>query len=123
MNLPPANTCSTRKRATGKNAKPSRDENTKDLFENGEWARNDITTERVGSSVEPAPAAGNASSVIDLAADTDNESSKLVDDDGQGLFETSGDEELLARLDGPAAGRRTRAVQRQQRGQQPQRRR
>ena len=51
MFLPPANTCSTRKRATGKNAKPSRDENTKDLFENGEWARNDITTERVGSSV------------------------------------------------------------------------
>ena len=74
-------------------------------------------------AAEPAPAAGKASTVIDLVADTDNESSKLVDDDGQGQPETSGDEELLARLDGPEAERRTRAVQRQQRGQQPQRRR
>ena len=40
-----------RKRQTGKNAKSAKDENTKELFENGEWARNDVTTERVGSSV------------------------------------------------------------------------
>jgi hypothetical protein len=40
-----------RKRSTGKNAKAVKDENTKELFENGEWARNDITMERVGSSV------------------------------------------------------------------------
>jgi uncharacterized protein involved in tellurium resistance len=40
-----------RKRSTGKNAKSIKDDNTKELFENGEWARNEITTERVGSSV------------------------------------------------------------------------
>lgn len=28
-----------------------RDDNTKELFENGEWARNDVTMERVGKSV------------------------------------------------------------------------
>jgi len=44
-------TTMSRKRSTGKNAKAVKDENTKELFENGEWARNDITMERVGSSV------------------------------------------------------------------------
>jgi len=34
-----------------KNAKTVRDENAKELFENGEWARNDVTMERVGQSV------------------------------------------------------------------------
>jgi hypothetical protein len=29
-----------------------RDDNAKELFENGEWARNDITMERVGQSVK-----------------------------------------------------------------------
>jgi len=28
-----------------------KDDNTKELFENGEWARNDVTMERVGQSV------------------------------------------------------------------------
>lgn len=41
-----------RKKSTGKNAKAVKDENTKDLFENGEWARNDVTMERVGKSVQ-----------------------------------------------------------------------
>lgn len=35
-----------------KNAKTVRDDNAKELFENGEWARNDITMERVGQSVQ-----------------------------------------------------------------------
>lgn len=47
----PADCARSRKRSSGKNTKPGRDENAKELFENGEWARNDITTERVGSSV------------------------------------------------------------------------
>ncbi len=40
-----------RKKPTGKNAKAVKDDNTKELFENGEWARNDVTMERVGKSV------------------------------------------------------------------------
>lgn len=40
-----------RKKPTGKNAKAIKDDNTKELFENGEWARNDVTMERVGKSV------------------------------------------------------------------------
>lgn len=40
-----------RKKPSGKNAKAVKDDNTKDLFENGDWARNDITMERVGRSV------------------------------------------------------------------------
>ncbi len=50
---PPLDTADSRgrKRPTGKNTKSAKDENTKELFENGEWARNDITMERVGSSV------------------------------------------------------------------------
>jgi hypothetical protein len=35
-----------------KNAKAVRDDSTKELFENGEWARNDVTMERVGQSVQ-----------------------------------------------------------------------
>jgi hypothetical protein len=35
-----------------KNAKAVRDDNAKDLFEDGDWARNDVTTERVGRSVK-----------------------------------------------------------------------
>lgn len=34
-----------------KNAKTVKDESAKELFENGEWARNDVTMERVGQSV------------------------------------------------------------------------
>lgn len=41
-----------RKKPTNKNAKTVRDENAKELFENGEWARNDVTMERVGQSVQ-----------------------------------------------------------------------
>ncbi len=40
-----------RRKKPAKNAKTVRDENAKELFENGEWARNDITMERVGQSV------------------------------------------------------------------------
>lgn len=35
-----------------KNAKTVKDENAKELFESGEWARNDVTMERVGQSVK-----------------------------------------------------------------------
>ncbi len=41
-----------RKKPTGKNAKAVRDDNAKELFESGEWARNDVTMERVGQSVK-----------------------------------------------------------------------
>lgn len=40
-----------RKKTTGKSAKTQRDDNVKELFENGEWARDDTTMERVGKSV------------------------------------------------------------------------
>ena len=40
-----------RKKSTGKNAKAPRDDTTKELFENGEWARDDVSMERVGKSV------------------------------------------------------------------------
>ena len=73
------------------------------------------------------PGKAFTSPIIDLAADSDDESSKSVElaRDGQGRPEASepGDEELLARLDGPAAGKRARAVQTQQTGRQPQTRR
>jgi hypothetical protein len=75
------------------------------------------------ASAEPRKRKGPT--VIDLAAVSDNESSKSVElaGDRKDLSEASGDEELRDRLDGPAAGRRTQAVQRQQKGQQLQRRR
>ena len=41
-----------RRKKPAKNAKNVRDENAKELFENGEWARNDVTMERVGQSVQ-----------------------------------------------------------------------
>ena len=40
-----------RKEATGKNAKAVKDDTTKELFEHGEWARDETTMERVGKSV------------------------------------------------------------------------
>jgi hypothetical protein len=40
-----------RKKPTGKNAKTVKDDTTKELFENSEFARNDVTMERVGRSV------------------------------------------------------------------------
>ena len=40
-----------RKKATGKNAKAVKDDTTKELFEHGEWARDETTMERVGKSV------------------------------------------------------------------------
>lgn len=40
-----------RKKATGKNAKAVKDDATKELFEHGEWARDETTMERVGKSV------------------------------------------------------------------------
>lgn len=40
-----------RKKQSSKNAKAVKDDTTKELFENGDWARNDITMERVGRSV------------------------------------------------------------------------
>ena len=75
------------------------------------------------ASAEPRKRKGPT--VIDLAAVSDNESSKSVElaGDRQDLSEASGDEKLRYLLDVPAAGKslRTRAVQRQQRGQQLQR--
>ena len=49
--IPLVTTTFHRKKQTSKNAKVARDDNQKDLFENGDWARNDITMERVGRSV------------------------------------------------------------------------
>lgn len=43
--------CVRRKKPTGKNAKAVRDDTTKELFEHGEWARDETTMERVGKSV------------------------------------------------------------------------
>ena len=40
-----------RKKSTGKNTKTVKDDSTKELFEDGEWARNDVTMERVQKSV------------------------------------------------------------------------
>lgn len=40
-----------RKKSTGKNTKSVRDDTTKDLFEHGEWARDETTMERVGKTV------------------------------------------------------------------------
>ena len=43
--------CRLSRKKPAKTAKAVRDDNAKELFENGEWARDDITTERVGQSV------------------------------------------------------------------------
>ncbi len=40
-----------RKKSTSKNAKTVRDDSAKELFEHGEWARDETTMERVGKSV------------------------------------------------------------------------
>jgi hypothetical protein len=49
--VPIADPCACRKKPTGKNTKAVRDDTTKELFEHGEWARDETTLERVGKSV------------------------------------------------------------------------